>query len=464
MGDTPRVVIIGGGFAGIEAAKALGRAPVSVTLVDATNHHVFQPLLYQVASAALAPSDVAVPIRWLLRRQRNTTVLLGTVVDIDEDRRAVRLEDRSALPYDYLIVAAGSRHSYFGHDEWESCAPGLKTLADATEMRNRFLLAFERSERAADPVARDEWLTIVIVGGGPTGVELAGIMASIARHAIQKDFRRVDTAKARIILLEGGPRLIPAFREKLSERAARDLRKLGVDVRLNAIVTKIEPSAVWIGEERIATRTIFWAAGNRASPLSETLDAPVDRAGHVNVSGDLSVPGHPEIFVAGDQANVKQADGSPVPRVAQGGMQMGRTAARNILRDLAGKPRKDFRYQTHGDLAVIGRYRAVAQFPWFSFTGIFAWLLWLFVHILYLAGFRNRLSVLIEWGYEFVTWQRGSRLIVEHFRRDPAPWSGDGASRGALELQRPQAGVQRPDVERERMPAEAAPPARPGES
>lgn len=455
MGDTPRVVIIGGGFAGIEAAKALRRAPVAVTLVDATNHHVFQPLLYQVASAALAPSDIAVPIRWLLRRHRNTTVLLGTVVDIDEENRLVRLEDGGELPYDYLIVAAGSRHSYFGNDAWEPCAPGLKTLADATEMRNRFLLAFERSERAADAVTRDEWLTIVIVGGGPTGVELAGIMASIARHVVRKDFRRVDTARARIILLEGGPRLIPAFREKLSARAARDLTKLGVEVRLNAIVTKIEPGAVWIGDERIPTRTIFWAAGNRASLLSEKLDAPMDRAGHANVLPDLSVPGHPEIFVAGDQANVIQADGSPVPRVAQGGMQMGRTAARNVLRDLAGKPRRNFRYQTHGDLAVIGRYRAVAQFPWFSFTGVFAWLLWLFVHILYLAGFRNRLSVLIEWGYEFVTWQRGSRLILEHTRRDPTAIRSDDGTRGARHLERPEDRVRRPEVERDRVPVEA---------
>ncbi|HSA54863.1 MAG TPA: NAD(P)/FAD-dependent oxidoreductase [Gemmatimonadaceae bacterium] len=458
MGDRPRVLIIGGGFAGIEAARALRRAPVAVTLVDATNHHVFQPLLYQVASAALAASDIAVPIRWLLRRQHNATVLLGTVADIDEERKVVRLEDGAELPYDYLIVAAGSRHAYFGHDEWEPCAPGLKTLADAAEVRNRFLLAFERSERAEDPAEREQWLTIVIVGGGPTGVELAGIMASIVRRAIRKDFRRVDTAKTRILLLEGGPRLIPAFRERLSRRAEHDLRKLGVDVRLNAIVTKIEPGAVWVGEERIATRTIFWAAGNRASPLSDRLDAPLDRAGHVNVLPDLSVPGHPETFVVGDQANVVQADGSPVPRVAQAGMQMGRTAARNILRDLAAAPRREFRYQTHGDLAVIGRYRAVAQFPWFSFTGVFAWLLWLFVHILYLAGFRNRLSVLIEWGYEFVTWQRGSRLILEYPKRDATAPSGGGASGAAPRLQRPETGGERPEVEPERVPVRAAPP------
>jgi NADH dehydrogenase len=257
-------------------------------------------------------------------------------------------------------------------------------------------------------------------------VELAGIMASIARRAIRRDFRRIDTAKARIILLEGGPRLIPAFREQLSEQAARDLDKLGVEVRLNSAVTKIESHAVHVGEERIPTHTIFWAAGNRASSLSPSLGAPLDRAGHVEVLPDLSIPDHPEVFVVGDQAAVRQADGSPVPRVAQGGMQMGRNAARNILRDLAGRPRKPFRYVTHGDLAVIGRYRAVAQFPWFSFTGVFAWLLWLFVHILYLAGFRNRLSVLVEWGYEFVTWQRGVRLILNQRGGGPRDDGGTG--------------------------------------
>jgi NADH dehydrogenase len=334
------------------------------------------------------------------------------VAQIDVDRHLARLTDGSELSYDYLIVAAGSRHAYFGHDEWEPCAPGLKTLADATEMRNRFLMAFEQAERTDDPSDRDTWLTIVIVGGGPTGVELAGIMASIVRRAIRRDFRRIDTAKARIILLEGGPRLIPAFQERLSQQAARDLQKLGVEVRLNSAVTGIESDAVFVGSERIPTHTIFWAAGNRASSLSRSLDAPINRAGHVEVLPDLSIPDHPEVFVVGDQAAVHQADGSPVPRVAQGGMQMGRTAARNILRDLAGQPRKPFRYVTHGDLAVIGRYRAVAQFPWFTFTGVFAWLLWLFVHILYLAGFRNRLSVLVEWGYEFITWQRGVRLIL----------------------------------------------------
>lgn len=408
----PRVVIVGGGFAGIAAARVLKGAPVEVTLIDRTNHHVFQPLLYQVASAALAPSDIAVPIRWLLRRARNTTVLLGDVTGVDVERRTVTLHNGNMLPYDYLIVGAGSRHAYFGHDEWEPCAPGLKTLPDAIEIRNRFLLAFERAECCSDPAQRAEHLTIVIVGGGPTGVELAGVMAAIARKAIRRDFRRIDTAQARIILLEGGPRLLPAFRERLSRQALRDLQKLGVDVRVNAMVTRIEPNAVWLGDERIATRTIFWAAGNRAAGISSLLGAPQDRAGHVNVTEDLSIPGHRELFVVGDQASPPQDADHPIPRVAQAAMQMGRTAARNIRRDLAGKPRQRFRYVTHGDLAVIGRYRAVAQFPGISFTGVVAWLLWLFVHILYLAGFRNRLSVLVEWAYEFVTWQRGVRLIL----------------------------------------------------
>lgn len=406
-------MIIGGGFAGVEAAKALRRAPVDVTLVDRANHHVFQPLLYQVASAALAPSDIAVPIRWLLRRQRNVTVLMTTVAHIDPDRRVAQLEDGGELAYDYLVLAAGTRHAYFGHGEWEKHAPGLKTLEDALEIRNRFLLAFERAERTDDAAERAALLTIVIVGGGPTGVELAGIMVSVARRALRPDFRRIDTRQTRILLVEGGPRLVPTFRERLSRQALRDLTALGVEVRLNTVVTGVDAEAVHIGDERIATRTVFWAAGNLASPLSGDLRAPTDRAGHVKVLPDLSLPDHPEIFVAGDQATVTRADGTPVPGVAQGAMQMGRTAGRNVARDLRKEPRRPFRYINHGDLAVIGRFRALAQFPGFTFTGVFAWLLWLFVHILYLAGFRNRLSVLVQWGYAFLTWQRGVRLIKE---------------------------------------------------
>ena len=405
-------MIVGGGFGGIEAAKALRRAPVDVTLIDRSNHFVFQPLLYQVATGALAPSDIAVPIRWVLRSVRNTTVLAANVSSIDIERRSLSMSNGSEMSYDYLILAAGSRHAYFGHDEWEPCAPGLKTIEDALEVRNRFLSAFECAEIATSDAERTERLTIVIVGGGPTGVELAGIMVSIARKALRRDFRRIDPATARIILVEAGPRLVPAFKEHLSARALRDLRALGVEVRLNTPVTAISEGVVHLGEDRIASRTVFWAAGNRGSSLSQTFPDCVDKSSHVRVSADLSLPGHPEIFIVGDQAAINNPDGKPVPRVAQPAMQMGRRAGRNIADGIRGLPRKPFRYQTHGDLAVIGRYRALAEFPWLTFSGVPAWFLWLFVHILYLAGFRNRLSVLVQWGYAFVTWQRGVRLIL----------------------------------------------------
>lgn len=414
----PRVVIVGGGFGGIAAARALRHAPVDVTLVDRSNHFVFQPLLYQVATGALAPSDIAVPIRWLLRGQWNATTLLGDVEGVDPGGRTVRLADGSVLPYEYLVLAAGSRHSYFGHDAWEPCAPGLKTLEDAIEVRSRFLSAFERAECCSDPVTRAAHLTVVIVGGGPTGVELAGIMVSIARMALRREFRRIDPAQMRIILLEAGPRLLPAFHEHLSARALRDLRELGVEVRLGSAVTQVTGRDVYVGDERIDARTVFWAAGNTGSALSSTFAGCVDGASHLRVKPDLSLQGHPEVFVVGDQAAVTGPDGRPVPRVAQGAMQMGRAAGRNISRDLKSRERVAFRYANRGDLAVIGRYRAVAQFPWFSFQGTPAWFLWLFVHIMYLAGFRNRVSVLVQWGYAFFTWQRGVRLILRRVMSD----------------------------------------------
>jgi NADH dehydrogenase len=424
------VVIVGGGFGGIEAAKSLRYAPADVTLIDRSNHFVFQPLLYQVATGALAPSDIAVPIRWALRSVRNVTVLAENVASINKDRRSVELSNGLTIPYDYLILAAGSRHAYFGHDEYETYAPGLKTIEDALEVRNRFLAAFEKAEAATSEAERVEHLTMVIVGGGPTGVELAGIMVSIARKALSRDFRRIDPASARIILVEAGPRLVPAFKEHLSAHALADLQALGVEVRLNTPVTNITDSSVHLGDERIATRTVFWAAGNRGSSLSRAFPDCVDKGSHVKVSDDLSLPGHPEIFVVGDQAAMSDPHGKPVPRVAQGAIQMGKRAGRNIYNELLGKPRKAFRYQTHGDLAVIGRYRALAEFPWFTFSGVPAWFLWLFVHILYLAGFRNRLSVLVQWGYAFFTWQRGVRLIL-HFRPgvstlrpEPEEWRG----------------------------------------
>ena len=407
----PRVVIIGGGFAGLSAARTLRSAPVDVTVVDRTNHHLFQPLLYQVATATLAPSDISAPIRWLLREQPNTRVLLAEVRGVLPDARVVLLDDGRELPYDWLIVATGTRHSYFGHDEWERFAPGLKSLDDALEMRRRFLLAYERAELTDDPAERDALQTFVIVGGGPTGVELAGMLPDIARRALREDFRSIDTARTRVILVEGGPRVLPTFPEDLSERARRDLESLGVEVRTNAIVTHVDGEGVLAGDERLRARTVFWAAGNAASPLARSLGTTLDRQGRVRVQPDLSVPEHPEIFVVGDLAAFEH-DGVPVPGVAPAANQEGRHAARNIRRDLENAPRTPFRYFDKGSLATIGRARAVALFGGVRVGGFIAWLMWLFIHILYLAGFRNRLSVLIQWGYAYFTYQRGVRLIT----------------------------------------------------
>lgn len=415
----PRVVIVGGGFAGLSAAKALAAAPVEVTLLDRTNHHTFQPLLYEVATAVLAPSEIASPIRWLLRRQPNVTVLLAAVDRVDVVRRVVIADGGGMeMPYDYLILATGTRHAYFSHPEWEALAPGLKSLEDAREMRRRFLLAFEEAEKSADAPEREAWLTFVIVGGGPTGVELAGVLPEVARRGIARDFRRIDTRRTRVILLEAGPRVLPSFAEWISERARRDLTDLGVEVRTGALVTRIEPDAVYVGDEHIACRTVFWAAGNAASPLAKSLGAPLDRVGRVMVEPDLSVPEHPEIFVAGDLAAVTKADGALVPGVAPAANQEGRAAAQNVLRTLRGEPRQPFRYRDKGNLATIGRHRAVAQFGKVGVSGYLAWWLWLIVHILYLAGFRNRLMVAVEWGYAYVTYHRGARVITAG-RGDP---------------------------------------------
>lgn len=407
----PKVVIIGGGFGGLYAARALRDAAVDVTVIDRTNHHVFQPLLYQVATATLAPTDIAAPIRWLLHSQRNTEVLLAEAREIVPDARIVRCDDGRELRYDFLIVAAGARHSYFGHAEWESRAPGLKSIEDAIELRRRWLLAFERAERAIDVAERDANLTFVIVGGGPTGVELAGMLPTIARFALPQDFRRIDTTSARIVLIEGGPRLLPTFPEDLSARAERDLIELGVEVRMNARVTNIGDGFVEMGTERIDARTILWAAGNAASSLGASLGATRDRSGRVEVNDDLSIANHPEVFVVGDLA-ILQSDGKPVPGVAPAAMQSGRTAARNILHTVRGEGRERFRYFNKGDLATIGRYKAVGVLAGKHLCGALAWWTWLLVHIMYLAGFRNRLSVLIEWGYSFFTYQRGARLIT----------------------------------------------------
>ena len=424
----PHVVIIGGGFAGLHAARRLRRVPVDVTVVDRTNHHLFQPLLYQVATATLNPSDISVPIRWILRRNPRTNVILGEVDGVDLERRVVHYDRGTReLAYDYLVVATGARHSYFGHDEWAPLAPGLKTLDDALEIRRRFLLSFELAEKIDDPELRRAYQTFAIVGAGPTGVELAGILPSIARDAFRKDFRRIDTRQTRVVLIEGGPRVLAAFPESLSERALQDLRDLDVEVRLNSIVTRVEGGAVYIGEERIPTRNVFWAAGNAASPLVSTLGVETDRAGRAIVEPDLSIPGHPEVFVVGDAAAARQEDGSPVPGVAPAAMQMGRATAGNIARSVRGEPRERFHYVNKGDLATIGRHKAVASFNRgrLKFGGTIAWLLWLFVHIMYLVGFRNRVSVLFQWSYAYLTFQRGVRLITgvrdEHLMVNPAP-------------------------------------------
>lgn len=416
----PRVVIIGGGFGGLAAARGLRHAHVAVTLIDRTNHFIFQPLLYQVATAALAPSDITAPIRWVLRHQRNAEVLMAEVREIDSQKRVVRIDDElREIAYDYLIVATGSRHAYFGHNEWEPYAPGLKAIEDASEIRRRFLLAFEHAEKTEDEKEREELLTFVIVGGGPTGVELSGAMPYIARKALSPDFRRVDTRKTRVVLVEAGPRILPTFPEDLAARAARDLKHLGVDVRVGSMVTGVDAEGVSIaGGEKIRARTAFWAAGNLSSPLGKFLEAPLDRAGRVQVNPDLSVPGVPNVFIVGDLAALVQ-DGRQIPGVGPAAIQEGKSAAKNILRELKREPRKPFRYWNKGDLAVIGRSHAIADLGWIRFSGWFAWVFWLFVHIMYLIGFRNRIVVLFEWAYAYFTSQAGVRLITDVERYKP---------------------------------------------
>ncbi|MFL5564595.1 MAG: NAD(P)/FAD-dependent oxidoreductase [Gemmatimonadaceae bacterium] len=415
----PRVVIVGGGFGGISAARALRSANVDITLVDRTNHFIFQPLLYQVATAALAPSDITAPIRWIVRHLRNIEVLMAEAREVDVQRRVVRVDDElREIPYDYLIVATGSRHAYFGHNEWEPYAPGLKAVEDASEIRRRFLLAYENAEKSADEKAREEYLTFVIVGGGPTGVELAGAFPYIARKALAPDFKTVDTRRTRVILVEAGPRILPTFPEDLAARAHRDLNELGVEVRVNSFVTAVEADGVRIGNEKIRARNAFWAAGNLASPVGKFLDGPLDRAGRIQVNPDLSVPGHPEIFAIGDLAALVQ-DGRPVPGVGPAAIQEGKSAGKNIKRDLRREPRKNFRYWNKGDLAVIGRSRAIADLGWIRFAGRLAWFFWLFVHIMYLVGFRNRAVVFFEWAYAYFTNQAGVRLITDVERYKP---------------------------------------------
>ena len=407
----PRVIIVGGGFGGLYAARALKRVDVDVLVIDRTNHHLFQPLLYQVATATLAPTDITAPIRWLLRKQANASVLMETVTHVDVEGRVVATSAGREHAYDYLILASGARHAYFNHPEWEPLAPGLKSVDDAIELRRRILTAFERAEATDDAEERAAWLNFVIVGGGPTGVELAGMLPTIARHALVHDFRRIHPSESRVILLEGGPKILPAYPDSLSEHARRDLTNLGVDVRTGALVSDIGPHHVTVAEERIHAHTILWAAGNAASPLGKDLHTRQDRAGRVEVEPDLSVPGHREVFVIGDLAAVV-SKGVPVPGVAPAAMQMGAAAAKNIRRDLEQRDRVAFVYRNKGDLATIGRYRAIADFGRLQVTGILAWWFWLLLHIMYLAGFRNRASVLIEWAYSYFTYERGARLIT----------------------------------------------------
>jgi NADH dehydrogenase len=409
--NRPHVVIIGGGFAGLYAARGLRRAAVRVTLVDRRNHHLFQPLLYQVATAALNPADIAAPIRRILRRQANATVLLAEARAVEPAARRVRL-DEGELAYDFLVVASGATHSYFGHDEWAVHAPGLKSIEDALEMRRRVFSAYESAEREGDDERRRALLTFAIIGAGPTGVELAGALAEISRHALADEFRRIDPSQARVLLLEGLERVLPTYPPELSLAARHQLEQLGVEVRTGARVTAIDAHGVTLGEERIAARTVLWAAGVLASPLARTLGVPLDRAGRARVQPDLSLPGHPEVFVVGDLAALEQ-DGKPVPGVAPAAMQQGRHAARSIARVLRGLPPEPFRYLDKGSFATIGRGAAVGDlFGRLRISGFVAWLAWLGIHIFFLIGFRNRVLVLFHWAYSYLTYRRGARLIT----------------------------------------------------
>jgi NADH dehydrogenase len=407
------VVIIGGGFAGLYLAKKLANRPVDVVLIDRNNHHLFQPILYQVATAAISPGQIATPIRSVLRRAANIEVLLAEAVRIDVAGRMVALGDGTSVGYDYLALAAGARHSYFGKPEWEPIAPGLKSLEDALEIRRRVLIAFERAEREVDPIVRQRLLTFVVVGGGPTGVELAGALAEIRRFALRRDFRRIDPRDATVMLLEGGPRLLPSYPPRLSQRAKESLRNLGVDVRTETLVTSVEPGVVMAADWRIPAATVIWAAGNQASRLTTALGAPLDAQGRVLVEPDCSFPGHPEVFVLGDSAAYRHQAGFPIlPGVSPVAIQMGRYVGTVILADLAGRPRPRFYYRDKGQLAVIGRGRGVADVGPFETSGFLAWLLWIFVHIFFLIGFRNRVVVMFEWAWAYFTFQRGARLIT----------------------------------------------------
>ena len=420
LAAAPHVVIVGAGFGGLEAAKKLGHEPVRVTVIDRTNHHLFQPLLYEVATAALSPADIAAPIRGILSHFQNTEVILAEVKSVDVAAKSVDIGDR-IVAYDYLILATGARHSYFGHDEWEKIAPGLKSLEDAVEVRRRLLLSFEYAEKITDEAAKSAAMTFVIIGGGPTGVEMAGAIAEIARYTLEKDFRHIDPASARVILVEGDKRVLSGFPEDLSASAMKQLKQLGVEVRTGIHATNLSDDGLQVGDEFIPCRVKIWAAGNVASFVGKTMGVPVDKSGRVIVNEDLTIPGHSEVQVIGDLASFSHQGGKPLPGVSPVAMQEGRHAARNIMAMIAGRKPERFEYWNKGSMATIGRNKAVADLNFIHLSGRIAWLVWLFVHIIFLVGFRNRLAVLMQWAWSCLSFNKGARLITRNFQAESRP-------------------------------------------
>ncbi|QNR96955.1 NAD(P)/FAD-dependent oxidoreductase [Stenotrophomonas sp. 169] len=421
---TPHLVIVGGGFAGLWATRALASERIRITLIDRRNHHLFQPLLYQVATAGLSAPDIAAPLRHILGQQRNVEVRLGEVSRIDKVTRSVHLADGTSMTYDSLLLASGATHAYFGHDEWAKDAPGLKTLDDAIALRRKLLLAFERAEAEPDPEKKAAWLSFAVVGGGPTGVELAGTLAEIARHTLRNEFRHIDPASAKVRLVEAGPRVLSTFPDVLSLKARRQLEKLGVEVLTGTPVTSIDSLGFQLGDQFVPARTVVWAAGVAASPLGATLDVPLDRAGRVQVQPDLTLPGHPEVFVAGDLAALTQADGRPVPGVAPAAKQMGKHVADTVRARLHGKPGPGaFTYADYGNLATIGRMAAIVHLGKLQLSGVLAWWFWLAAHVFFLIGFRNRMVVLLNWAVAYWSYQRSARIIFGDVKppKDPPP-------------------------------------------